>query len=117
MARDSSKRHPSLSSGPLNPAFKIELDKASAERRRRHPKQSAAPIVFSMLRKTIGTLPARQCAPCNLHVGTCRQYLEFSPSLHTRCCNTFPKLHYRNRRDGRTLYFQPLGLLFVKRKH
>ena len=61
--------------------------------------------------KTIWTLLARQCVPCNLHAGTCRQCLEFSPSLHTRCCNTFQRLHYRNRRDGRIFYYQPLGLL------
>ena len=73
-------------------------------------------IVFSMLRKTIWTLPARRCAPCNLHVGTCRQCLEFSPSLRTRCCNTFRRLHCRNRRDGRIFYYQTLSLLFVKPK-
>jgi len=73
-------------------------------------------IVFSMLRKTIWTLPARRCDPCNLHVGTCRQCLEFFPSLRTRCCNTFRRLHCRNRRGVRIYYYQPLSLLFVEPK-
>src|ERR1700731_3043968 len=66
--------------------------------------------------KTIWTLPAKRCVPCNLHVGTRRQCLEFSPSLRTRYCNTFRRLHCRNRRDGRIFYYQPLSLLFVKPK-
>ena len=69
-----------------------------------------------LLRKAIWTLLARQCVPCNLHVGTCKQCLEFSPSLHTRCCNTFPRLHCKNRRDVHIFYYQPLGLLFDKPK-
>ena len=69
-----------------------------------------------MFRKTIWTLPARLCVPCNLHVGICRQCLEFSPSLRTRCCNTFRRLRCRNRRDGRIFDCQPLSLLFVKPK-
>jgi hypothetical protein len=66
--------------------------------------------------KTIWTLPARQCVPCNLHVGTCRQCLEFFPLLRTLYCNTFRTLRCRNRRDERIFYYQPLGLLVVRPK-
>src|SRR5580658_4444119 len=107
---------PKKNFGLPNPSFQIQLDEARAEWRRRHPKKSPSPIVFGMFREAIWTLPARRYVLCNLHVGTCRQCLEFSPSLRTRCCNTFRRLRCRNRRDGRTFYFQPLGLLFVKRK-
>src|SRR5580704_11980530 len=98
-ARDLS--NPKKNFGLPNPSFQIQLDEARAEWRRRHPKKSPSPIVFGMFREAIWTLPARRYVLCNLHVGTCRQCLEFSPSLRTRCCNTFRRLRCRNRRDGR----------------